>query len=102
MDLPPIIPLFIAAGVFAALGAAQIVIWLVMALSSDVAIGRWVMLASSIAYSSIGVVFFLGARHQRERNHRAKTGRCLHCGYRLTGNTSGVCPECGRPISMNS
>lgn len=21
--------------------------------------------------------------------------RCGHCGYRLTGNRSGVCPECG-------
>ena len=23
---------------------------------------------------------------------------CLGCGYNLTGNLSGVCPECGRPI----
>lgn len=22
-------------------------------------------------------------------------GKCVHCGYDLTGNTSGVCPECG-------
>lgn len=22
-------------------------------------------------------------------------GHCPHCGYDLTGNTSGVCPECG-------
>ncbi|GJM24249.1 MAG: hypothetical protein DHS20C16_06640 [Phycisphaerae bacterium] len=25
-------------------------------------------------------------------------GRCLDCGYNLTGNVSGVCPECGTPI----
>ena len=24
--------------------------------------------------------------------------RCLGCGYNLTGNTSGVCPECGTRI----
>jgi uncharacterized RDD family membrane protein YckC len=24
---------------------------------------------------------------------------CLRCGYNLTGNVSGVCPECGCPIS---
>ena len=24
---------------------------------------------------------------------------CNHCGYDLTGNTSGRCPECGRPLS---
>lgn len=23
---------------------------------------------------------------------------CWHCGYNLTGNISGVCPECGQPI----
>lgn len=23
---------------------------------------------------------------------------CIQCGYDLTGNTSGVCPECGDPI----
>jgi hypothetical protein len=23
---------------------------------------------------------------------------CLNCGYSLTGNTSGVCPECGQSI----
>jgi hypothetical protein len=29
-----------------------------------------------------------------------KTG-CRSCGYDLTGNTSGVCPECGKPINVN-
>ncbi len=24
--------------------------------------------------------------------------RCVHCGYNLTGNTSGTCPECGSEI----
>ena len=30
------------------------------------------------------------------RRDRMKRGKCLHCGYSLTGNVSGVCPECGR------
>ncbi len=25
---------------------------------------------------------------------------CVKCGYDLTGNVSGRCPECGRPISL--
>lgn len=25
-------------------------------------------------------------------------GRCTKCGYNLTGNVSGVCPECGTPV----
>ena len=29
-------------------------------------------------------------------NHRAPViGRCENCGYDLTGNVSGLCPECG-------
>ena len=27
-------------------------------------------------------------------------GHCPTCGYNLTGNTSGVCPECGSPMRM--
>ena len=26
------------------------------------------------------------------------SGGCVRCGYSLTGNTSGVCPECGTPV----
>jgi hypothetical protein len=28
---------------------------------------------------------------------RWEQGCCLRCGYDLTGNTSGRCPECGEP-----
>jgi hypothetical protein len=27
------------------------------------------------------------------------SGCCAHCGYDLTGNTSGICPECGTAIA---
>ena len=27
-----------------------------------------------------------------------KPGQCVKCGYNLTGNISGVCPECGEKI----
>jgi hypothetical protein len=29
---------------------------------------------------------------------RYPEGHCQTCGYNLTGNTSGICPECGKPI----
>jgi hypothetical protein len=32
------------------------------------------------------------------RRRRWRRGLCLHCGYNLTGNTSGRCPECGTAI----
>lgn len=32
------------------------------------------------------------------RRKRKKHGLCLQCGYDLTGNTTGKCPECGQEI----
>jgi hypothetical protein len=32
----------------------------------------------------------------RSRRRRLAAGRCVSCGYNLTGNVSGVCPECGK------
>ena len=32
------------------------------------------------------------------RRWEAGHAHCLHCGYDLTGNVSGVCPECGELI----
>jgi hypothetical protein len=29
---------------------------------------------------------------------RTPPGHCRRCGYNLTGNTSGTCPECGTPL----
>lgn len=28
-------------------------------------------------------------------SRRRRSGRCVRCGYNLTGNTDGLCPECG-------
>lgn len=35
-------------------------------------------------------------RTNRLRRRFARVGHCPKCGYDLTGNESGVCPECGR------
>ncbi len=32
------------------------------------------------------------------RDHRRPKGHCQNCGYDLTGNVSGRCPECGTPV----
>ena len=32
------------------------------------------------------------------RDRRREPGHCQKCDYDLTGNESGVCPECGTPI----
>ncbi len=32
------------------------------------------------------------------RDRPPPAGYCVKCGYDLTGNTSGICPECGQPV----
>jgi hypothetical protein len=37
----------------------------------------------------------------RKRRFRLSMGHCLNCNHNLTGNTSGVCPECGTAIPLH-
>ena len=48
---------------------------------------------------SLGVYgpLFTRLRAAKE-NRRRKKGLCIKCGYDLTGNVSGICPECGEKI----
>ena len=45
-----------------------------------------------------GHLAFAAGRRWRRRRHAAR-GLCPACGYDLTGNTSGVCPECGNQFA---
>jgi hypothetical protein len=42
---------------------------------------------------STGILFW--------RDRRFPPGHCQYCGYSLTGNTSGACPECGSLIDSS-
>jgi hypothetical protein len=42
--------------------------------------------------------FALWCRARWIRVRRQRRGACLDCGYDLTGNVSGTCPECGRVV----
>ena len=55
-------------------------------------------------WAVIGALAFVPAARWRRsalrrlrRRARAARGLCSACGYDLSGNTSGVCPECGTP-----
>ena len=37
---------------------------------------------------------------RRKKHHQA--GHCQKCGYNLTGNVSGRCPECGTPVKSGN
>ncbi|HOA73620.1 MAG TPA: hypothetical protein PL151_04100 [Phycisphaerae bacterium] len=39
-----------------------------------------------------------GIRERYQNCRRFPLGCCEHCGYNLTGNVSGTCPECGRTV----
>lgn len=44
------------------------------------------------------VVLIRGLSRHSLRERRRNDGLCMECGYNLTGNVSGVCPECGAAI----
>ena len=53
----------------------------------------WVVTILFFAWPSVALW-----RGPLRRHWRRKRAQCLCCGYNLTGNTSGICPECGTPI----
>ena len=53
-------------------------------------ISLWLLLATFAVYP--GAAFIRGPLRRRRRR---RSGRCQRCGYDLTGNVSGRCPECG-------
>ncbi|MHC4796080.1 MAG: hypothetical protein ACYTF1_05495 [Planctomycetota bacterium] len=56
----------------------------------------WILLAAFAAYP-----LYVAANQSHiwwQKRQRKRLGHCLNCGYNLTGNTSGICPECGKKI----
>jgi hypothetical protein len=64
--------------------------------------------AASIRYSVIPfillLVTYLVARfvYSKLRWRRINATDCSSCGYNLTGNVSGICPECGLRIQVKA
>jgi len=61
--------------------------------SAEVTAPLWAPFILLATYPTI--VFYRGPMRRWRRRRR---GLCLKCGYDLTGNESGVCPECGSEI----
>ena len=53
----------------------------------------WTLFIITSPYPCIKIIYKM--RYIARLKYRRKTGRCIECGYDLTGNESGVCPECG-------
>jgi hypothetical protein len=57
-----------------------------------VVVRLWLLLILTLAFPAVWVVALILRRVPRGKS------LCPSCGYNLTGNTSGVCPECGTPV----
>ena len=66
--------------------------------------GRAWVLKLAVTMFVIMFVPYLPARYLHYKLHprRVDANVCPACGYNLTGNISGRCPECGRPIERKN
>lgn len=86
--------------IFAALVLGIGVICSIRALSFLVNGPAVVVLGWFVAFGYFSFVpSFLRWRHRRRWKAMA-IGYCRRCGYDLTGNVSGICPECGTPCRL--
>lgn len=61
---------------------------------------EWAIVVSAVILPSVMLVFL--DRRVARRKRLDPTPRCKACGYNLTGNVSGICPECGTHIATQS
>jgi hypothetical protein len=97
--------LWLGIGLYVGLRSRRLVGWTVSGvcvdLAYDVAVGVALAEAWSVHLGILAAVgVFIAALHKvgRRRSLVARfdaTPRCVRCAYDLTGNVSGVCPECG-------
>ena len=62
----------------------------------QVQVSVWIAMAITTLLAIYPTIAFI--RGPLRRYRRRKKGLCVSCGYDLTGNVSGVCPECGTDI----
>ncbi len=67
--------------------------------------GQWIFRTIEIGIPPWSFLFLFGVyptialiHPPLRRYRRRKRGLCVRCGYNLTGNESGVCPECGAEV----
>ncbi len=103
----PLIQLIMAGGVLMSSGLAcrmskyaMVGAFAPLALSLPAAYGMMPeSLRSALQVGSLLVMVCAFAPVVVDIRQRPKVGHCAHCGYDLTGNASGRCPECGTAVA---
>ena len=100
--------LWLGLGLYAGLRGRRLVGWTISGvcidLAYDVAVGvsladQWLIHAAILAAVTVFLALLHAIGRRRSlRDRFATTPRCGRCGYDLTGNESGVCPECGTGV----
>jgi predicted RNA-binding Zn-ribbon protein involved in translation (DUF1610 family) len=77
--------------------------WRTRGQADDLWQGTWPVFHTVAPLWSFALVFMIGAGIwplvALRRVRRRRKGRCSQCGYDLTGNVSGRCPECGSTVA---
>jgi hypothetical protein len=60
---------------------------------------RFGVVGACVAYLSLVATLAITRRVRIDREAARESGRCPVCAYDLTGNVSGICPECGTAVS---
>jgi uncharacterized membrane protein YcjF (UPF0283 family) len=60
---------------------------------------EWIGMVFCAAMEAALLANVIARRRLQVRLLRLLADRCAGCGYSLTGNTTGVCPECGKPTN---
>lgn len=58
----------------------------------------WALLLLALPATPLPFLLLRAYLRRRAARQRAKAGHCRTCAYDLTGNVSGVCPECGSAL----
>lgn len=98
-------PLWVSFGVFILVSASILIVEAlvgvgVMIAMTEAGIPSQIMLpvlvlAMIVVACVLSQMIYFGLRESRVEYDGE---HCLSCGYNLTGNVSGVCPECGEPL----
>ena len=74
-----------------------------LGMSFLIIVAKMTVMVIPLAILCAGAVaaFFVDCDGRRTMEMRKRNCQCAKCGYALTGNQSGTCPECAEPVYVD-